>query len=97
MKKVNYEKVVSDLNQLLNEKYEINEIKDICPWIVSEELRTYFTLGFDNYKRELIYFSKMIVYSSMVNAIENHSEDEVKSETILVFNQYLEAVKLLKL
>lgn len=97
MEKVNYEKVVSDLNQLLEEKYNTKEIQDVCPWIESKELRTYFTLGFDDYNRELIYFSNMILYSSMVNTMANHSEEEIKNETIITFNQYIEAMLLLKL
>lgn len=97
MKKVNYEKVVSDLNQLLNEKYQNKELRNMCPWLESEELRTYFTLGFDNYERELIYFSNMIVYSSMVNTMANHTEEDIKNETIIAFNQYIEAMSFLKL
>lgn len=97
MKNVNYEKVVSELNQLLNEKYQVRELRNLNPMFESEELRTYFTLGFDNYKRELIYFSDMIVYSSMVNTMHNHSEDEVKKETIFEFNMYIDSLRHLKL
>lgn len=97
MSKVNYEKVVSELNQLLTEKYKSKQIQEVCPWLENEELQNYFTLKFDDYKRELICFSNMAVYSSMLNTMENHSEEVVKSETILAFNEYIEAMRLLKL
>jgi hypothetical protein len=97
MKNVNYEKVVSELNQQLNEKYQVKELRNLNPMFQSEELRTYFTLGFDNYKRELIYFSDMIVYSSMINTMEDHSEDEVKKETVFAFNMYIDSLGYLKL
>ena len=97
MKKVNYEKVVSDLNQLLNEKYEEKEIRNLNPMFENDELRTFFKLGVDDYKRELITFSDMVLYSSMVNSMENHSEDEVKSETVIAFNLYIESLTKLKL
>lgn len=96
MKKVNYEKVVSDLNQLLNEKYQSLALRSAFEDLDEESFRTFFTIDKDQYGREIIYFDKVIVFSQVYYSESEFSEEFVLEETKKWFNKYLDAMIKLK-
>lgn len=96
-KKVNYERLVNELNYLLYEKYNLTVKAD--PYLIFEDeiFRTYFTIELDNYNKEIILFGNLVVYSAMINSFHDHTEKEVKKEIKTCFNFYVDAISKMKL
>ena len=96
MKNVNYEKVVSELNQQLNEKYQTKELRNLFEDLDEVSFRTFFSIDKDQYGREIIFFDKVIVFSQVYYGEEEFSEEFVIEETKKWFNNYLDAMIKLK-
>ncbi|MEY2692704.1 MAG: hypothetical protein RIT03_1094 [Bacteroidota bacterium] len=96
MKKVNYEKVVSELNETLKAKYGSLDVRNTFEDLDIEDFRTYLTLEKDSYGREIIYFDKAIVFSATLYNETSYTEDYVINEIKTWFNNYLDAMIKLK-
>ncbi len=96
MKKINYTKIVNELNATLKSKYDSLELINKFEDLSEENFRTYFTIDFDQYNNEIIYFSKVIVYS--VSMYDGNEVDEayVVNETKIWFNKYIDVLNMLK-
>ena len=96
MKKINYTKIVNELNATLRSKYDSLELINKFEDLSSEDFRTYLTIDFDEYNNEIIHFSKVIVYGvSMYDGIEK-DEAYVINEIKTWFNKYIDVLNMLK-
>ena len=96
MKKVNYEKVVSELNETLKMKYDSLDLRNVFEDLNEEDVRTYLTLEKDRYGREIIYFDKAIVFSALFYNESDYTAEFVTTETKKWLNNYLDAMSKLK-
>lgn len=93
MEKINYKKIIKELNKELDKKYD--KIVDLVDFDYKEN-REYFYLGNDNHDRPVIFFQKMPIYLEMTHVMENHSEKDVTRITKDFFNEYLDNLIKLK-
>lgn len=96
MSSIDYEKVVNDLNQQLNEKYQSKELRNVFEDLSEVSFRTFFSNDKDQYGRDIIYFDKVIVFSRVYYSESEFSEEFVIQETKKWFNNYLDAMVKLK-
>lgn len=94
--KVNFKKIVEDLNEELALKYNSLEFRnDFCEYEM-EENHHYFTLKKDSYGHNIIYFLSMLIYSEGISMGYKHTEKEVIKDSKEWFNKYLDSLAKLK-
>lgn len=96
MTKIDYEKIVAELNKDLKAKYHSLEMRNLFSEFGYEEFRNYFTLGNDAYNLPIIYFLNMVIYSEGQNQGQDHSESDVISQSKIWFNNYIDSLAKLK-
>lgn len=96
MTKIDYKKIVAELNNDLTAKYSSLEMRNLFPEFEYDEFRNYFTVGKDSYNFSIIYFLNMVIYSEGQNQGQDHSELEVVSQSKLWFNNYIVSLAKLK-
>jgi hypothetical protein len=95
-KKVNYKKIVKDLNEELALKYNSLEFRNDLGDYEMEENHHYFTLEKDTYGHNVIYFLSMIIYLEEISLASKITEEEIIIETKYFFNKYMDSLAKLK-